>query len=169
MQKSSWVMPMSTKMHALSSWGSMDETLRGIKKRHKVETPSDLAAINRRVICSCLPTFTALVLGALQNMGRGAWPLWSEVDPLDYTLGNCVVFLLFLLCSLLFDPLFSPFFPLQFLLLQLKSEGCRWWAFCVTLYIFTSALIWGMTITRIKKPTWIKEDVYKIFLYFLSM
>lgn len=43
--------------------------------RHKVETSSDLAAINSLVICSCLPTLTTLVLGAVWSMGRGAWPL----------------------------------------------------------------------------------------------
>lgn len=40
--------------------------------RHKVETSSDLAAINSLVICSCLPTLTTLVLGAVWSMGRGA-------------------------------------------------------------------------------------------------
>lgn len=79
--------------------------------RHKVETSLDLAAINSLVICSCLPTLTTLGLGAVWSMGRGARPLWSEVDPSDYALGNCT----FSPLSLLWPPLtFSrSFFPLS--------------------------------------------------------
>lgn len=54
----------------------LSENLRGRQAgRHEVETSSDLAAINSLVICSCLPTLTTLVLGAVWSMGRGARPL----------------------------------------------------------------------------------------------
>lgn len=102
--------PTHTHAQRLSSWDcglslflpgkGLLENLRDRQGRQKVETSSDLTAINSLVICSCLPTLTTLVLVAVWSMGHGPQPLWSEVDPSDYTLGNCTFSLLLLSFSL---------------------------------------------------------------------
>lgn len=102
--------PTHTHAQRLSSWDcglslflpgkGLLENLRDRQGRQKVETSSDLTAINSLVICSCLPTLTTLVLVAVWSMGHGPQPLWSEVDPSDYTLGNCTFSLLLLSLSL---------------------------------------------------------------------
>lgn len=89
--------------------------------RHKVETSSDLAAIKSLVICSCLPTRTALILGAVRSMGQGPGSLWSEVDPSDYASGNCAF-------SFLWHPLPPPpvFFPEKWDLEDADGALLRW-------------------------------------------
>lgn len=135
--------PTHTHAQRLSSWEcglslflpgkGLLENLRDRQGRQKVETSSDLTAINSLVICSCLPTLTTLVLGAVWSMGHGPQPLWSEVDPSDYTLGNCTFSLLLLSLSFLtlssLTPLHSlfPFPPPSFSpdeIWRIQTESC---------------------------------------------
>lgn len=139
--------PTHTHAQRLSSWEcglslflpgkGLLENLRDRQGRQKVETSSDLTAINSLVICSCLPTLTTLVLGAVWSMGHGPQPLWSEVDPSDYTLGNCTFSLLLLSLSFLtlssLTPLHSLFpFPHP-LFHQMRFGGFKWRVVRVTI------------------------------------
>lgn len=106
--------------------------------------------------------------GCAAKHGSGARPLWSQVDPSDYTLDNCAVFLLLLRC-VLSDPVPLPSRFVCFCFISFSPDETLKDAdgdyFCLTVCVVMFGLMWKKNMNEAAAAGTTKYQKLLIFLH----